>query len=77
MEHEDIYDKAERAEEDAQIIRYEIQRLLVKFRERNGGAMISRVAVVQGKVNLSVRFPKSWRPFHGYDTKPSRPKQRR
>jgi hypothetical protein len=76
MEHRDIYDKSERAEEDVQIIRSEIQRLLDKFRKRNGGAIISEITVARGKVNLSVQFPKSWRPFRGHATMPSRPKRR-
>lgn len=77
MHRNDKYDKAEQAEEDAQIIRSEIQRLFTSFRKRNGGATISRVAVVRGKVNLSVTFPKSWRPFHGYNTKVGVPKRRK
>jgi len=76
MEHRDIYDKAERAEEDVQIIRSEIQRLLNRFRDRNGGAIISKITVARGKVNLSVQFPKSWCPFRGHDTTPSRSKRR-
>ncbi len=76
MEHRDTYDKAERAEEDVQIIRSEIQRLLNKFRQRNRGAIISKITLPRGKVNLSVQFPKSWRPFRGHDTMSSRAKRR-
>lgn len=76
MEHRDIYDKAERAEEDIRIIRSEIQRLLDKFRERNGGAIISEITVTRGKVNLAAEFPKRWLPFRGHDTMLSRSKRK-
>ena len=76
MEHRDIYNKAERAEEDVRIIQSEIQSLLDKFRKRNGGAIIPKITVVRGKVNLSVQFPKSWRPFRGHDTMLSRSKRK-
>jgi len=74
MQDEEIYDKVERAEEEARIIRAHIKGLLNKFRVNTGGATISRVSVARDNVDLCVRFPKSWRPFRGYRTEPSRRK---
>jgi len=71
MKEEDSFNKAERAEENALIIRAEIQRLYDEFRKKNGGAIISKITISGGKVNLCIRFPESWRPFRGYDTRNS------
>ncbi len=68
MKEKDTYSRAEKTEERALITRAQIQKLIDEFRKQNEGAIISKIIISRGKVNLRIQFPKNWRPFRGYDT---------